>query len=69
MGWGWLGQFTKRLDSVQDDVTDIIDVLVAALSINEDSVTWCQVRLGQFAKHWDPVHDDVTDLCDASVAA
>ena len=57
------------LDSVQDDVTDFSDALVAAQSINECIGTWCQVRLGQFAKHQDSVHDDVTDFSDALVAA
>ena len=33
------------MDSVQDDVTDISDAQVIAQSINNDSVTWCQVRL------------------------
>ena len=33
------------MDSVQDDVTDLNDALRTAQSINEDSVTWCLVRL------------------------
>ena len=36
-----LGQFAKRLGFIQDDVKNISDALVAAQSINEDSVTWC----------------------------
>ena len=34
------------MDSVQDDVTDLSDALLTGQSINEDSVTWCLVRLG-----------------------
>ena len=33
------------LNSVHCDVTDISNALVAAQSINNDSVTWCYVRL------------------------
>ena len=57
------------LDSVQNDVTDNIDAVMSAQSINKCSVTWCQVRLGQFAKHLDSVHDDFTDTSDALEAA
>ena len=64
-----LGQFAKRLGSIQDDVNDISDAQVAAKSINNDSVTWCQVRLGQFTKHLDSVHGDVTDIRNALEAA
>ena len=43
-----LGQVSSPnvlMDSVLDGVTDISDALLATQSINEDSVTWCQVRL------------------------
>ena len=43
---GRLGLIAKRLGSIQDDVNDISDALVAAHSINEGSVKWCYVRLG-----------------------
>ena len=31
------------IDSVQDGVSDISDVLVGTQSINEDYVTWCRL--------------------------
>ena len=63
-----LGQVSSPnvwIDSVQDDVTDISDALVAAQSIT--SALLHGVRLDQFAKHFDSVHDDVTDISDALV--
>ena len=67
-----LGQVSSQnvwMDSVQDDVTDISDALLTAQSMNEVSVTCCQVRLGQFAKLLGSVHNDVTDISNALVAA
>ena len=58
-----------HLDSVHDDVSDISDALVASQSLNEDPVTWCQVRLGQFAKRVGSIQDDVNIISDALVAA
>ena len=53
------------MNSVHDDVTDISDALVAALRLNEDSVTWCSVRLVRQMFGFNSVRDDVTDISDA----
>ena len=45
LGYVRLGQFAKRLGSIQDDDNDISDALLAAQSINNRSVTLCSVRL------------------------
>ena len=67
-----LGQVSSQnvwMDSAQDDVTDISDALLTSQSINEDSVTWCQVWLGQFAKRFGSIQDDITDIGDALLTA